>query len=391
MLIKNVHIFDGMKVLDGLFDISLHDNLIQGVFPHTDSISYEGEIVEGAGKWIMPGLIDLHVHLTWDGLVDPAMDIWHRTKEENMMETVANAMKYLNHGITSVRDLGSPDDAAIHVGRAIQRGWFLGPRIYAAGMSIIMTGGHDPFHGIPVDGPWESLKAVRTQVSKGCSVIKISATGGVYGRIEGENVDDTELRDEELEMIMSEAHRRKVPVTAHAIGEQGSRSCLNAGIDCIEHGQFIQPDMAQQMAQQGTAYIPTFFVYKHHADNPKTPEYARKKSIEVLENHKKALKYARENGVLIGAGSDAGSPNTPHPALLEELFALSSAGMSNQEVLRTATSNAARILWQEGKIGVVQEGAFADLLLLNENPCENLEAIRTIRSVIANGKIVLRQ
>lgn len=389
MLIKNVHIFNGTETLDGLFDIHLKKNLIDRILPHTDAASDEIEILDGNEKWIMPGLIDLHVHLTWDGLVDPAMDIWHRSKEENMMETVANSLKYLKHGITSIRDLGSPDDDAIHVGRAIQRGWFPGPRIFAAGMSIIMTGGHDPFHGIPVDGPWEALKAVRTQVSKGCSVIKISATGGVYGRIEGEGVDDTELRDEELEMIMNEAHRRKVPVTAHAIGEQGVRSCLHAGIDCIEHGQFIQPDMAKQMAEQGTAYVPTLFVYKHHADNPKTPEYARTKSIAVLEHHQNALKYARENGVLIGTGSDAGSPNTPHPALLDEIFSLSEAGMTNQEILKAATSNAAKILWQEGKIGIVQEGAFADLLLLDKNPCENLETLKQIHTVIANGRKII--
>lgn len=276
------------------------------------------------------------------------------------------------------------------MGQAIQKGWFAGPRIYASGMSITMTGGHDPFHAIPVDGPWEALKAVRTQVFKGCSVIKISATGGVYGRIEGEGVDDTELRDEELQMIMNEAHRRKVPVTAHAIGEQGVRSCLNAGIDCIEHGQYIQPDMAEQMAKQGTAYIPTLFVYKHHADNPNTPEYTRKKSIDVLEHHRNALKYAREHGVLIGTGSDAGSPNTPHPALLQELFALSGAGMSNEEVLTAATSNAAKILWQEGQVGIIKEGAFADLLLLKENPCQNLETLKEIDTIIANGRIVLR-
>lgn len=387
MLIKNVHIFDGTQKLEGLYDIAIEGNRIAAVTPHDGAPAAAGDI-DGAGGYVMPGLIDLHVHLTWDGLVDPAMDIWHRTKEENLLETVANTLKYLKAGITSVRDLGSPDDDAIHVGQAIKKGWFPGPRVYAAGQSIIMTGGHDPFHGIPVDGPWEACKAVRTQVSKGCAVIKISATGGVYGREEGEAVDDTELRDEELAMIMDEAHRRKVPVTAHAIGEMGIRACLKAGIDCIEHGQYIQEDMAKTMAEKNVAYVPTFYIYKHLTEDPNTPEYAREKSAAVLEHHKNAVRLAKQYGVTIGTGSDAGSPNTPHPSLQEELEALTESGLTNEEILRAATGNGAKILHQQGKVGCIAPGAFADLLLTKEDPCRDVRALRKLELVIADGKAV---
>ncbi|MCI8560844.1 MAG: amidohydrolase family protein [Dorea sp.] len=391
MKIQKVHVFNGQEVLEGLYDIYIEDHKISKICVHDPlSVSYgcEEETLNANGRWLLPGLIDLHVHLTWNGKEDPAADIAHSTREENMLETVSNALKYLKHGITSVRDLGSPDDDALHVGKAVEKGKFDGPRIFAAGMSLIMTGGHDPFHGLPVDGPWEALKGVRTQVKKGAGVIKISATGGVYGRESGESVDDTELRQEELDMIIDEAHRRKVPVTAHAIGENGIRACLKAGIDCIEHGHFIQPDMARQMAEHGTALVPTLYVYRNLAKNPDIPEYAREKSLEVIEQHSKAANCAYCEGVLIGSGSDAGSPNTPHPSLLEEILSMEQVGISRIDALRAATSNAAEILGMKGKLGVVSEDAFADLLIADDDPTENLQVLRKPFAVIADGKVV---
>ena len=388
MNIQNIHVLDGKNVLEGLYDVFIQNHRISKICVHDPaSGGCEEEILDAAGRWLLPGLIDLHVHLTWNGKEDPAADITHSTREENMLETVSNALKYLKHGITSVRDLGSPDDAALHVGKAIEKGQIAGPRIFATGMSLIMTGGHDPFHGLSVDGPWEALKGVRTQVKKGAKVIKISATGGVYGRESGESVDDTELRQEEVDMIIDEAHRRKVPVTAHAIGEKGIRACLAAGIDCIEHGHFIQPDMARQMAEQNTALVPTLYVYRNLAQNPDIPAYARKKSLEVVQQHSKAANCACREGVLIGTGSDAGSPNTPHPSLLEEILAMEQAGFSRIDVLRAATSNAAKILGMNGKLGTVSEDAFADLLIIDGNPAEDLQALKVPYAVIADGRL----
>jgi len=386
LLIRQTHIFDGLQALEGLWDVQIQGNQIHSVLPSAGR-DVEGRVIDAEGAWLLPGLIDLHVHLTWNGGQDPATDITVSTEQENLLETVANALKYLPQGITSVRDLGSPLDASLYVGKATARGQLLGPRIFTSGMSLIMTGGHDPFHGLAVDGPWEALKGVRTQVAKGAQVIKISATGGVYGRESGEAVDDTELRQDELDMILSEAHRRNVPVTAHAIGEQGIRACLKAGIDCIEHGHYIQPDMARQMQEQGAAHVPTFFVYQHLANSPDIPAYARNKAIEVLKHHRQAVRYSYEAGVTIGAGSDAGSPMVPHPALLDELLALADADLPLTYVLRTATAHAAQILGYKDQLGVIKEGALCDCILAAGNPLEDLNALRDPRLVILNGGI----
>ncbi|MEG1584610.1 MAG: amidohydrolase family protein, partial [Anaerovorax sp.] len=251
-------------------------------------------------------------------------------------------------------------------------------------------GGHDPFHGIMADGPWEVLKAVRAQVAKGASVIKISATGGVYGRIEGEGVDDVELRQEEVDMIVDESHRRNVKVTAHAIGESGIRGCLQAGIDCIEHGHCITEDMAAEMKRKNIALVPTFYIYQHLSSNPNVPAYARKKASEIIERHRKALKYCYAAGITIGAGSDAGSPYSPHPSLIQELYALAEGSMDNADVIKAATGNAAVILGAENNLGFTRSGYLADLILTEENPIENLSTLEKPSLVIKNGKIVWR-
>lgn len=390
ILIRSAGVFDGIRMLDGLFDIRIANGLIESVQSHDPAVSADEvseRVINADGAWLLPGLIDLHVHLTWNGGPDPATLIAHTGFAEHLLQTVSATLQYLSAGVTSVRDLGSPEDCCLHVGRATHLGQIPGPRIFGSGMSLIMTGGHDPFHGMPVDGPWEALKGVRAQVAKGASVIKVSATGGVYGRETGEGVDDTELRPDELDIIIDEAHRRNVKVTAHAIGEQGIRSCLLAGIDCIEHGHFIQEDMAETMRDQGTALVPTFYIYQFLASNENTPVYAKEKATQVLQHHRNALRLAYQKGVLIGAGSDAGSPNTPHPSLHKELLALEEGGLSRIDVLKTATSSAAAILGMAGRLGTVTEGALADLILVRGNPAEKLSVLERPICVISRGKV----
>lgn len=389
LAIRGVGLFDGKCLHDELYDIFIEGNIVKKIIKHglESSLKPLTEI-DGHGMTALPGLIDLHVHLTWNGGPDPANDIRRESPEEHLMTTVGSALGYLRAGITSVRDLGSPEDAALWVGKAIQNGKLPGPRIFASGQSIIMTGGHDPFHGIMADGPWEVLKAVRTQVAKGAAVIKISATGGVYGRTEGENVDDVELRQEEVDMIVDEAHRRNVKVTAHAIGETGIRGCLKAGIDCIEHGHCITADMAAEMKEKNIALVPTYYIYQHLTSNEGVPEYARKKASEIIARHREALRICCEAGVKIGAGSDAGSPYAPHPSLMNELHALAAGPLNNTEVLCAATGNAAEILGVGDRLGFLKEGYLADIVLVAGNPVEDFSSLEKPAAVLKDGVVV---
>lgn len=389
LAVRNTKVFDGCSFLDGSYDVLIKDKKIEEVSRYSADRRFERvNEISAEGCTLMPGLIDLHVHLTWNGGSDPANDIRRETFAEHMMTTVSSALSYLSKGITSVRDLGSPEDACLHIADAITAGKFKGPRIFGSGQSIIITGGHDPFHGIMADGPWEVLKAVRTQAAKGAKVIKISATGGVYGKEEGEGVEDVELRQEEINIIVDEAHRRNLRVTAHAIGESGIQGCIDAGIDCIEHGHCITEKMAVEMQEKGIALVPTFYIYQHLSSTETVPSYAREKSKHIIGQHREALKWAREKGVLIGAGSDAGSPFAPHPLLLQEIIALTGGGLTNVEALTAATYSAAKIVGIEDRLGSVKKGMLADLVLVSGDPCKELKILESPMLVLKDGRIV---
>ena len=188
-------------------------------------------------------------------------------------------------------------------------------------------------------------------------------------------------------MIIDEAHRRNIPVTAHAIGEEGIINCVHACIDCIEHGHFITHSLACEMAKKNISYVPTLAVYRHIASDPEIPAYAQEKSRKIVDRHLQAFLWAKEAGVNIGTGSDAGSSKMPHPSIISEIVALGDAGMNTSEVLRAATSNAARILKMENLLGVIKPHAIADCVLIDGDPLENLQALMKISCVIKEGQV----
>ena len=340
------------------------------------------------GATLLPGLIDLHVHLVWDGGPDPATTNEADGVHLTAIKAAEHARRTLEAGITTVRDVGSVQDIAIAVARAVEQGVFPGPRIVASGQTLIMTGGHDPFWGLPVDGPAEARKGVRRQVAAGARVIKLSATGGVYGRAVGEAVGQAELNREEIAAICREAHKFGLKVAAHAIGEAGIANAVHGGVDTIEHGHFLTPELAREMARRGTALVPTLFVYRQIASRPGIPAYARAKAAAIVERHRRAVEIAREAGVVIGAGTDAGSPETAHPSLVDELACLVETGLTPAEALGAATGVAAGVLGRGDRLGTVAPGMVADLVAVAGDPTADVGCLRQVRLVVRDGVVV---
>lgn len=346
----------------------------------------EGDVVDCSNVYLTPGLIDMHVHITWDGGNAPVRTMLEEGNYVAAIRGLANAQDSMKKGVTTIREVGSPDDTAIDISNAIRRGIVKGPNMIPAGRIIQCTGGHVPEVGIIADTSDEIMKAIRYLKAKGAAWIKVAATGGAYGP---EEIGPVLYTQEELALIVKESHRLNMKVAAHALSEVGIRNCIDAGIDTIEHGAHIEEESLKKMVEKGLALIPTLSVYQCLAESKGIlPQNIVDKAVMVVDQQKKTFKMAMELGVRIALGTDAGSPNYgPHPSVYKEMLAMHEYGMSAADVIRCATINAAQLL-NNHSIGVIEEGRAADMVALKDNPLEDLEAFGDIVFVLKDGNLV---
>jgi imidazolonepropionase-like amidohydrolase len=345
--------------------------------------------IERTAEAILPGLCDMHVHLVWDGSGDPVETLRAESKQETTLRAVRNAREQLRGGVTTIRDVGSVDNIAIAVARAVKNGWVAGPRTYASGRTVIISGGHDPFWGLESDGPKACRRAVRQLRSAGADLIKVSATGGVYGQAVGEDPGVAELSVGELTAIVEEAHRFEMDVAAHAVGREGIANAIEAGVDTIEHGNQLDPELIDTLAASGATYDPTLYVYAGIAagGDGEIPAYAQRNAQRVYEQHAEAFRSALDTDIRFLAGSDAGSPDVPHPGLHLELQQMVAEGMTATAALEAATLAAARELGRPG-LGLVEAGTPADLVCFDADPHSDVATVATPQEVVKEGKLV---
>jgi imidazolonepropionase-like amidohydrolase len=386
-LIANVTLIDGTGTSPEpgawlLVDDGRIGEVGRGAAP-TDGFDH---VMDAGGRPCLPGLIDLHVHLCWDGSADPVAVNARDGHELTLLRMARHAEDTLARGVTTVRDVGSIGDLSLALERAIRGGVLRGPRLVACGRTLVMTGGHDPFWGVFCDGPWACVAGVRGQAYRGARVIKVAATGGVYGRAEGEEVGTSELGLEELRAVCAEAHRLGLRVASHAVGRDGIDNSVAAGCDTIEHGIFASEEALRRMAGEGRFLTPTLYIYRRIADGG-GPDYARRKAVACAAQHPRTVAQARRLGVAITAGSDSGSPGAPHPALFAELRDLVRRGrFTPLEAITAATATNARALGLDGEIGTLQPGRHADLLIVEGDPARDVTALERPWAVMHNGR-----
>jgi imidazolonepropionase-like amidohydrolase len=267
----------------------------------------------GAGRTLSPGLIDVHVHLQYDGVADFAAEARELTPALAALKAAANLKRHLAHGVTTVRDLGGMAGVSCDVARAVDEGLIPGPRVFAAGHALTITGGHGHNVGFAreVDGADEMRKAVREEIRAGATAIKIVATGGVL--TPGIGATFTAYTPAELEAAVDEAHTWGRTVAAHAIGAEGILASVRAGVDSVEHCAFMTAEIAREMKARGTYRSPTISALRgmiDHADE--VAEYAVTKAREVEGAARDAQRRALREGVLHVCGTDAGTPFNPH-------------------------------------------------------------------------------
>lgn len=367
-------IFDGNGSLLENHAVLVDGEKISKIAPCGEFEGFNGKQIDTSGGTLMPGLIDCHVHLVYCGEADPKSNLLNLDPGQIVMNAFENAQNTLNSGVTSIRDLGGRDFLEFAVRDACNSRRQLGPTIKAAGRMICMTGGHGNIFGRIADGPDEVLKAVREQIHAGSDVIKLMATGGMM--TPGVNPEDAHYTEEELRIGVNEGHRFQRTCASHAQGAEGILNAVRAGMDSIEHGVFMTQECKDAMLEQGTFLVPTLSAVNNiylNRDNG-IPEFIVEKTIRARERHHQSIKMFYKAGGKIAMGTDAGTPFNVHGDNSQELQFMTDLGISNSDALRFSTASAADLMGLEDR-GQIQEGFFADLLIVSGNPVEDISAI----------------
>jgi imidazolonepropionase-like amidohydrolase len=340
---------------------------------------------------VVPGLINSHVHLEVNGEPDTQTFFLIRTPTERTLDAARNARLSLEAGVTTVRDLGGSESNAIALRDAVDRGQHPGPTIVPAGRAICMTGGHGFFLGREADGPWDARKAVREQRKAGATCIKLIATGGVLTKGAVPGLD--QLSEEEMRAAIVEATTHGMRVAAHAIGTNGIKNALRAGVASIEHGHLLDDEAIELFKARDAYLVPTLAavwrIFENVAGGAQ-PEYVVRKATEIYHRAGDNIRKAYRAGVKIAGGSDAGTPYNRHEDYAYEVELMSTVlGMTPQQALTAATSTAADLLGVDA--GVLAEGRRADLLVLAGDAGADVRALRDPRVVIKAGAVAFER
>ncbi len=372
----------GDEVIENGF-VEIESGKIKAVGPVDQLGATDAEVIDCTGQTIMPGLMNSHAHLAWDGVHDLARQSMDDPPEISAYKAAANMLKSLRAGVTLVRDLGM-NKANIYTKQAVEQGIFPGPRLLITGEAIIQTGGHTYWCCREASGADEMRRAVREQVRGGADLIKIM---GCH--------DTLEFTDEELAAVIDEAHRNGLPITAHATYNDCISRMARFGIDVIEHGGSMTGETIQLLLDKKIPIVTTFAPMVMQSQ----PEIARQYNIpewKIAERQKAVSSPARYDGLInaakagvpIAFGTDAGSPVVGHDVVAPELAFMVKLGVKrdNYDALRSATIVAARVNRLEAKLGSLEVGKEADLIVMSGNPLEDLEALTAIDMTFIAGK-----
>lgn len=380
--------------------IVVEGNKITAIQKGYSSPASGDQVVDLKQKTVMPGLIDMHVHLEGETNKDAALQRFTLNDADIAFRSTVFAKKTLMAGFTTVRDLGG-SGVNIALRNAIAQGLVVGPRVITAGKSIATTGGHaDPTNsyrkdlmGDPgpregvINSPEEARQAVRQRYKDGSDMIKITATGGVLSL--AKDGSGPQFTDEELKAIIETAKDYGMHTAAHAHGTEGMKRAVLAGITTIEHGTKMTEEVMDLMKQKGTFYVPTITAGKFVGEQAKVPGYYHPlvvpKALEIGPQIQETFRKAYKRGVKIAFGTDAGV--FPHGENGKEFTYMVEAGMPAMEAIKSATVVNAGILGLADKVGTLEVGKLADLVATDENPLTNIKTMEKISFVMKEGVV----
>ncbi len=416
-ILKGATLINGCGEVFENCNVMIEGETIEAVDSNFDNMSeLDAEIVDLKGKYIMPGMINTHVHMLADPK-DPNSIISASTDSivKTTVQCLENLDIMLQNGVTYFRDCGSPRNISIDMRNLIREKKIIAPEALVCGSPVVMTGGHGWRFATECDGPYNVMRATREQIKFGADFIKLMTTGG-YSTL-GVRPEDMQLTLEELSAAVTVAKNSNRKTATHVMGIGGIENAVNAGIDTLEHAELLAADdrgrvekIIDKMVQNNTAVVPTlscsFYNFTNEFGFLETPdeEYIARKFIrqpwfannpahgpiewkstkDVLEG----FKLFHKAGIKIAAGNDGGLANFHFNALPFELKLMILAGMTNMEAIMTATKNAAEVLGVGAHYGTIEVGKKADIIVLSENPLVDIDALYKIEEVYKLGQKV---
>ncbi len=346
----------------------------------------EGErVLDLEGGYVLPGLWDVHAHLG-DLIPDPKYLLETESPIDYAIRAGRNAVDALRAGFTGIRIVGEDHYADLAWKRAFDAGVFVGPRLFVCGRAMCITGGHG--HGtlgsVEVDGPYEMRKAVREQLKHGADQIKLMVTGGVMTA--GEGMQESQFLLDEIQAATEVAHQKGKRVCVHAWGTAGIKTAIRGGVDTIEHG-LLDDEVVEMMVENGVFYVPTLNVTQDEEQILESgmPDFMVEKALGSAKAHLEGFQKALKAGVKIACGADS-SPVADFT--LSEIEHLTRAGMTEMDTLVAATRTSADLCGVMNRMGTVEVGKLADLIVLSADPLEDISNIRRLKLVLKGGKLV---
>ncbi|HVC22450.1 MAG TPA: amidohydrolase family protein [Candidatus Dormibacteraeota bacterium] len=394
-LLRDLNLIDGSQ--DGTrahVDVLIEGSQIVAIGSTGQPLASSDDIrvLEGMGRWAVPGLVDAHIHLCIPYHPDdPGGDLPGTSQESVALAAIYglwNARSLIGKGITTVRDVGSHGHGIFAVKRLIDSDQAVGPRIIPSGRAIAMTGGHGAMLAVFADGPDGVRKAAREELAAGALSLKLMATGS--GASAKERPTDVHYTVAELAAGAEAAHGLGRPVAVHATNATGVKNAISAGADSIEHGIVMDDDALALMSERHTFYVPTVWAYHYVGERARhlaTPAHVAEEVQSRYQAHHENVRRAQAAGIRIVAGTDAAMPINPPESLLWELEWLVACGLTPHQAIVSATSHAAALLRISDQVGMLLPGQAADILVVGGDPLTDIRNLGDTQIVMRGGRV----
>ncbi|MBU2972200.1 amidohydrolase family protein [Pseudoalteromonas sp. C2R02] len=369
-------------------------------FVKPKEISKNATLIDLSSSFVLPGLMDMHVHLQGEFSPKNDSEKLRMSDADKLVKSAYFAKKTLMAGFTTVRDLGGSPEQSFALRDGIKKGYLDGPRIIAAGSNVAVTGGHGDVDGMSpdlldmhtaqtiCDGPYDCRRATRRAIKYGADVIKITSTGGVLS--DTNTGTGQQMADDELTEVVNAAHALGRKVASHAHAATGINAALRAGVDSIEHGSYANEESIKLFKQTGAYLVPTLMAGDTVVGMAKNSDFMSPviaaKAIRVGGDMITNFKRSVNAGVKIAYGTDSGVSR--HGNNAREAVLMYQTGMKPNEIIKSATINAADLIGKSDSLGTLEIGKIADIIAVDNSPLKNIEALLDVDFVMKSGRIV---